>query len=151
MSFINEFISDEDADNYQLKQIDEKFISNGTNARDWTIDRDRSIYLRNVAIGSGAEPELRNRTLWTFYWQGDLLNLRLDLLAGTGGRGEPGWSHWLLVWLNGSNGLPAHLRSKKDEVIRDLEEALVAYKDFGVYSKNTEYTITLDISEECVL
>jgi hypothetical protein len=151
MGFVNEFIPEEDVEKYGLEAIDEKFRSNGTRARDWTIDRERDIYLRNVAIGGGAEPELRNRTLWTFYWRGTPINLRLDLIGGGGGRGEPGWSHWKLIWLNGSYGLPEHLRPYKDEILADLKEALIVYKDFGAYSKNTDYHVILDISEECVL
>ena len=109
MPFVNEFIPEADVETYGLKEIDRHFIIGGTNARDWTIDRERDIYLRNVALGAGGEPEIRNQTKWTFYWHGDLLTLRLDLLDGKGGRGEPGWSHWKLVRLNGSSGLPAHL------------------------------------------
>ena len=60
MPFINEFISEADVDKYGLKAIDEKVIVGGTRARDWTIDRERGIYLRNVAIGGGNEPEIRN-------------------------------------------------------------------------------------------
>lgn len=58
----------------------------GTNARDWVIDRDRDSYLRNVAHGGGAEPELRSRTIWSFQWRGSLLTLRLDLLESGGER-----------------------------------------------------------------
>lgn len=151
MAFMNEFIPAGDVDKYGLKAIDERFIANGTNSRQWTIDRDRDIYLRNVERGGGNEPELRNRTTWTFYWHGTPLTLRLDLLTGAGGRGEPGWSHWKLVWVNGSNGLPEHLKAKKEQILENLKEALTAYKDFGVYSANTDYSITLDIAEECVL
>ena len=44
MAFVNEFISAEDVAKYGLKAIDEQFKSNGTNSRDWTIDRERDIY-----------------------------------------------------------------------------------------------------------
>ncbi|MDO5611033.1 MAG: hypothetical protein Q4G62_09750 [Pseudomonadota bacterium] len=148
MAFVNEFIPAEDVEKYRLKEIDKHFIVGGTNARDWTIDRERDIYLRNVANG---REDWRNQTEWTFYWRGDELTLRLDLMGGRGGRGEPGWSHWKLVWLNGSYGLPEHLKAHKEEVLETLEEALLAYKDFGVFSSNTDYSVTLDIAEECVL
>jgi hypothetical protein len=152
MPFVNEFILPEDVEKYGLQEIDKHFIGGGTNARDWTIDRERDIYLRNVAHGGGAEPEIRNQTTWTFYWSGDRLTLRLDLLDGRGGNGEPGWSHWKLVWLNGSNGLPEHLKQSKEQILDDLREALTAYRGAGVYSANyTDYSTTLDIVEECVL
>ncbi|MGO0999629.1 hypothetical protein [Lysobacter sp. CA196] len=152
MPFVNEFIPAEDVEKYGIKAIDEKFIVGGTDARDWTVDRDRNIYLRNVAMGAGAELELRNQLTWSFYWRGDLLTLRLDLLAATGGPGEPGWSHWKLVWLNGSNGLPQHLRQYKTQVIEDLKAALTIYQGSGVYSADySGYSIALEIGEGCVI
>ncbi|MBT2745711.1 MULTISPECIES: hypothetical protein [unclassified Lysobacter] len=152
MPFVNEFIPAEDIEKYRLKAINAKFVVGGTNARDWTVDRDRDIYLRNVAMGAGAEPELRNQTTWTFYWHGELLTLRLDLLDATGGPGEPGWSFWKLVWLNGSNGLPKHLKELETQIIEDLKAALTVYQGAGVYSANyATYSITLEIGEECVL
>jgi hypothetical protein len=151
MSFVNEYISPEDVEKYQLKAIDDRTHIGRTKARDWTIDRQRNIYLRNIAIGGGADPDIRNRTEWTFYWHDEPLTLRLDLLEGSGGRGEPGWSHWLLVRVNGSYGLPSSLKTHKVQFLADLKDALVTYKDFGVYSTNTDYSVTLDIADECVL
>ena len=151
MAFVNEFIPDEDVEKYHLKEIDEKFFVGQTNSRQWTIDRERDIYLRNVARGAGADPDFRNQTTWTFYWKGDPLTVRLDLMEGRGERGGPGWSHWKMIWVNGSNGLPAHLKNHKNQILDTLKEALLAYKDFGVYSSSSSYSITMDIAEECVL
>lgn len=151
MAFVNEFISPDDIEKYNLEKIDETFVVGGTRARDWTIDRERDIYLRNVAVGSGPDPDERNQTKWTFYWKGTALTLRLDLLDGYGAPGEPGWSHWKLVWLNGNEGLPAHLRPHAEQILQDLREALLTYKDFGVYSTNTEYQITFEVAEGCTV
>lgn len=148
MSFINEFISPEDVARYDLEEIDKKFVVGGTDARDWTIDRERDIYLRNVARG---REDWRSETEWTFYWRGHELTLRLDYVGGTGERGGPAWDHWRLVWLNGSYGLPAPLKPQVKEILKDLEDALLAYKDFGVYSASTDFSVTLDIDPECVL
>jgi hypothetical protein len=82
MPFVNEYIPAEDIEKYHLKEIDKKFIVGGTNARDWTVDRERNIYLRNVANGGGNEPEIRNQTTWSFFWHNELLTLRLDLVGG---------------------------------------------------------------------
>ncbi len=150
-AFINEFISDADVDKYGLKAIDEKFIVGGTRSRQLTIDRERDIYLRNVAIGGGNEPEIRNQTQWSFYWKGYMLYLRLDLMGGGGLPGEPGWSRWRMIWLNGSHGLPETLKPDRQRIIADLQEALLAYKDFGAYSTNTDYRIEFEIDQECVI
>ncbi|AWV07558.1 hypothetical protein [Marilutibacter maris] len=149
MAFVNEFIPEADVEKYGLKEIDQHFIIGGTNARDWTIDRERDIYLRNVANG---REEFRSQTEWTFYWHGAELTLRLYLLEGKGGRGEAGWSHWKLAMLNGTNGLPEHLKAQKAQILRDLKDALIAYRGAGVYSAAySDYSVTLDIGEECVL
>lgn len=152
MGFVNEFIPAEDVEAYGLKAIDQKFIVGGTNARDWTIDRERNMYLRNVAIGGGAEPEIRNQTKWSFFWHDELLTLRLDSITGGGSRGTPGWSHWRLVMVNGSYGLPIHLKAKKDAFLADLKEALTAYQGAGVYSTAyTSYSVMLEVDEGCTL
>ncbi|WP_372390344.1 hypothetical protein ACCQ05_11595 [Xanthomonas sp. NCPPB 3582] len=147
MPFVNEFIPAPDVVKYNLEGIDRDFVVGGTNARDWTIDRDRDLYLRNVANGGGTEIEVRNQTKFSFYWHGELLTLRLDLVDGGGTRGQSGWSHWRLMWINGGDGLPEHLKDDKDQFIADLKEALLAYKDFGVHSRNTEYHIALEVDD----
>ena len=152
MSFVNEFITVEDVEKYDLEAIDNKFLVGQTRARDWTIDRDRDIYLRNVAIGGGADPDFRNQTKWSFYWHGELIYLRLDLVGGGGERDGPGWSHWKMIWLNGSYGLPANLKSRLTGILGDLKQALTTYQGAGIYSADySDYSVTLDIFEECVL
>lgn len=152
MAFVNEFVPPEDAEKYRLAEIDKRFVVGGTHARDWTIDRERDVYLRNVAHGGGAEPEIRNQTEWTLYWHGDQLVLRLDLLEGRGEHGELGWSHWRLVWVCGTSGLPAHLKSQRTQILDTLKEALTVYQGAGVYSGvYASYSVTLDIAEGCAL
>ncbi|WAT15511.1 hypothetical protein [Xanthomonas fragariae] len=151
MPFFNEFITPLEAEENKLEAIDRMFVVGGTNARDWTIDRERQIHLRNVANGGGAEIEVRNQTKFSFFWRGELLTLRLDLVHGGGARGEPGWSHWKLMWINGGKGLPGHIKAYKDQFIAELKEALLEYKDFGVHSKNTDYHIVFEVDEGCLI
>jgi hypothetical protein len=154
MTFINEFTPPEDVEKYGLKQIDKRFEFLGTvSARDWTIDRERDIYLRQVARAGGSEIETRNQLTFTFFWKSHELSMRLDLLDSCGEREAPGWSHWrlVLVWFNGGNGLPESLKPHRHEIIADLKEALIAYKDGGAYSSTTDYAVTLDIDSECEL
>lgn len=152
MPFVSEFISKDDVEKFGLQKIDEAYTVGGTHARDWVIDRDRDSYLRNVAHGGGAEPELRSRTTWTFLWRGHLLSLRLDLLESGGERGGAGWSRWNLVWVNEGDGLPIELKSFRDEFLDDLIAALSAHHGFGgAYSKHTEYKAEVEVSEGCFL
>lgn len=152
MPFVSEFISSDDVEKYGLRKIDEDYVVGGTNARDWVIDRGRDSYLRNVAHGGGAEPDIRNRTTWSFQWRGFLLTLRIDLLESGGERRGAGWSRWSLIWVNGGEGLPAELKPFQGEFLSDLTEALTAHKGFGgAYSKHTEYTAEVALSEGCTL
>jgi len=148
MPFVNEYISPEDAARYHLAEIDASCRSGGI-SRQWTIDREQDIYLR--ILSRGLEAETKHEGVWSFHWKGTLVTVRLDLLDGKGKPGEPGWSHWLLVRLNGTSGLPPALGPYKRSVIESLKQALLAYKDAGVLSGNTDYTVTLDIGRECVL
>lgn len=148
MPFTNEYISPEDAAKYHLTEIDAKF-GGGNKSRDWTIDRQRGIYLRN--LGVGREEEFRHHTYWTFYWKGTSFTLRLDLLEVTGNPGGAAWLHWRLVDLNGSSGLPVALKEHRQSILDDLKQALVAQGDGGVDSLSTECSVTLDFDGGCVL
>ncbi|MCW4454506.1 hypothetical protein OK348_06825 [Flavobacterium sp. MXW15] len=148
MPFVNEYIPPEDEEKYRLAEIDAKF-NGGNRTRQWTIDRERDIYFRNLS--RGREEETRHQSIWTFYWKGTPLTLRLDLLDAWGKVGEPGGGHWRLVFLNGTNGLPPALKGHRQAILDDLKQALLAYKDGGVFSVKTDYTVTLDLAEECIL
>lgn len=144
MAFVNEYISAEDEKKYGLEEIDKRFRFNGVHARDWTIDRDRSIYLRIVARGGGSDPDLRSQSKWTFCWKGHLLVLELDALDGSGEPGMPGWSLWRLDGIS----IPDELAPQQSQIISDLKEALTAYRGGGVFSANySSYDVTLDIAE----
>jgi hypothetical protein len=43
--------------------------------------------------------------------------------------------------------LPPELEPRRKEILKDLYDALLAYKDFGVLSSNTTYELTLDVAE----
>ena len=129
---------------YQIKEIDKNFVVGGTSARTWTRDRDLDIYLRNVANG---REDISFRTTWTFFWSGTPYTLRLDLLSSTGRPNGPGSSRWGLIWVNGQecpNGIPANSRA----FLNDLHAALLAYKDGGVFSQTTDYSVELISGEE---
>lgn len=81
VTFVNEYITPEDAEKYHLAEIDAQFRG-GSESRDWTIDRERDIYLRNLSWER--EEEARYEGYWTFYWKGTPPTVRLDLLDATG-------------------------------------------------------------------
>ncbi|AXF86487.1 hypothetical protein DTO96_102241 [Ephemeroptericola cinctiostellae] len=144
MAFINEMISEENIEKHHIKEIDKEFLMGQTNSEQWTIDYDRGMYLRCVARGRF---EYRHQTTWTFYWHGVLLVLRLDLWGGGGDPGQPGWSRWVVKTISYNKTqdvLTPELEAQRPKILLDLKEALLAYKDFGIYSTNTDYEVILE-------
>jgi hypothetical protein len=141
MGFVNEYIPAGDVEKYGLDEIDRRFVVGGTGARDWTIDRERDIYLRNVANG---REDTRNRTTWSFWRNGELLTLRLDMLDFQGQPGGEGYTRWRLVGVDGADASGAGSDEDRTGMLSDLREALLAYKDGGVFAACTSYDIDLD-------
>jgi len=73
MPFVNEYISTEDEQTYQLKALD-TVVTFSLNSNTWTIDRDQEIYLR--IQGRGRE-DRRHISDWTLYWKGSLIPIQL--------------------------------------------------------------------------
>jgi len=149
MSFVNEIISTQDFEKYKIQEIDKKVGPVGfTSARDWTIDRERDIYIRCVRRG---REETRSQTGWTFYWKGHLLWVQLEMLKVLGVAGGPRTACWKLVQLNEMGvagiGLPPNLRAHRDEILEHLREALLAENGGGIHSSIKEYRVELEIAE----
>lgn len=138
MPFVNEKISEQDIQKYDLREINKQFLK-GDYEYDWTIDRERDIYLRLMG-NNWQEPQEQKVS---FYWKGHLL--RFDLRISTSGnnvRGGKGDTTWSLssnctskdLWL------PEELEKCRDEITNDLKAALRAYKDFGRRSVIVDHT-----------
>jgi hypothetical protein len=140
MAFVNERIALEDIKKYDLEEIDKRYVVGGTNSRQWTIDKERNIYLRHVANGP-REPELFGQGKWTLFLGGKLIELRIDIVQTTGGVNQACWTHYRLRYAL----LPQDFHLAKDEVILCLQEALLEYKDGGVFSSSTSFSLTLDV------
>ena len=144
MAFVNERISEEDRKKYGLDEVD-KWLSNTGKVpnRSWTIDHERETYLR--VINRGRE-EYSYKSTWHFYWRGELMTVCLETLSSGGERGGHGWSHYKLVdcYMKGFF-VPDHLLDRRDEIVKDLRDALIEYGDGGIYSSTTSHDTTLTI------
>lgn len=138
MAFVNEYISIKDFQDYGLEEIDKRFVLGRTRSPQWTIDRGANIYLRCVARG---REETSHRSTWIFYWQGELLKVDLENLSIEGQPHGPRRGHKRVRRID----IPPHLKNKQREIFHDLKEALIAYKDGGVFATATDYSLTLDI------
>ncbi len=148
MAFVNEIISDEDRRKYGLDELDSSQAMRGSSPqRNWTIDHERDIYLRN--IGRGRE-EFSHTSTWHFYWHSELMMVCLEI-ADSGGDSKKGGHHWVRYQLvdcyKKGFFIPEHLLDRRDEIIAALKSALSKYTEGGVYSPSNfgSYETTLAI------
>lgn len=141
MAYVNEYIPEADVKKYGLEEIDSKFLSTGINRRDWTIDRERDIYLRQVTTG---RDELSTISKWTFYWKGNLLWFQREALGVA--KGADGLRHSSSRISKFT--LPEHLEAQRQDIYRDLNDAFGTYGGGGVFSSSTDLVHDLEFVRE---
>jgi hypothetical protein len=145
MAFVNEMISAEDRKKYGLDELDSSQAMRGKSPqRNWTIDHERDIYLRN--IGRGRE-ESSGWSKWHFYWRGELMTVCLEVAdsGSDGTRDGHGWVRYQLVECYRKGFfIPEPMLGRRDEIISDLREAFASRKG-GIYSTKSSYEVTLTI------
>lgn len=136
MVFVNEEISDEDYVSFDLEALDARPISGNPKPRDWTIDRDRNIYLRLSRVGREENFGMKS---WDFFWKNALIEVELTPVSSVGPRG----GHIETVHQLSSLKMEPELRSHREAIIADLRAALEARMDAGIRSTATSYKHTL--------
>ena len=136
MTFVNEQVPEKDVVKYGLKELNFKLGMGISDYYYWTIDRERDIYLRYVLTGRESDGNL---WLFSFYWKGTLLEFDVRSEGGGIYRG-PGWRKYSTLRMS----VPNSLESQRGEILADLKEALIAFKDLGWHSLSTEMTITFE-------
>lgn len=124
MAFINEKVSEADIEKYGLRNINQQYHPS---LRDmtcqWTIDRERDVYLRYM--GTGRE-ETSSHTTFTFFWKGSLFFWVLEIL-----KSERIDGHSTTVWGLPDNkelGLAKNLMQQSTEIFADFKEAMKCYE-----------------------
>ncbi|MDP3138212.1 MAG: hypothetical protein Q8N17_18000 [Burkholderiaceae bacterium] len=154
MAFVNEIIGDEDRKKYGLDELNNSLRMRGrTPQRDWTIDHERDIYLRQIASNSRELAdfdygERRPNFTWHFYWQGELMTVCLEVTdsGSDAKRDGHGWVRYQLMdCYQKGFFIPVNLLDQRDEIIAALRAALTAYGGGGVYSTNSTFETTLAI------
>jgi hypothetical protein len=90
-------------------------------------------------------------------WHGHELWVETQTEGAGGGRNDPGWSRKCLTSLGlmgervGMLGkrrhLPPELEPHREDILKDLYDALLAYKDLGALSSSTTYELIFEIVE----
>jgi hypothetical protein len=157
MAFVNEHITGNDLERYKIPGIKRRIVPGQySGPSTCTIDHDRNIYLLKVASQLGEERRPTGLYGWVFVWHGHELWVEIKTVEARGGRGEAGWSRKLVaslglmedkvIVLGEKKHLPPELEPRRKEILKDLYDALLAYKDCGVLSSNTTYELTLDVA-----
>ena len=94
------------------------------------------MYLRYM---TQEHEEFSNHITYCFYWKGTVIEVVVISTGGGPRNGEQWGHHKLLRW-----NLPTNLKAQESEIKADLKEAFVAYKDFGMLSNSSAYTVTFD-------
>ena len=87
LAFINERISEEDWEKYHFDELNKRWGGFTSAARDWTIDRNKKIWLRlfdtNYPHYSDYDPKILPELkpqYWDYYWKGTLMIIAIQQL-----------------------------------------------------------------------
>ena len=136
MAFINEKISKEDREKYNIDQINMRWNGAGSPQRDWAIDREREIWLRefNRIIDRDDNGAWDGRTVWDFYWKGILMSIktqRSNFIHLNKERSEVAMTYQLLELY-----IPVENKNIDIEtVLIDMAESFATYGSSGIYGQ----------------
>jgi hypothetical protein len=130
MAFVLEKVPEADIEKYGLREINKQSFKIDASYH-WVVDRERNVYLRFLT----RDRESPHLCEFNLYWKGTRIWLRLEK-HGEGELHGTGTTTWTFRgWLP-----PLELKAEFPAMIEALKEALVLYKDNGVYSSIAEHT-----------
>jgi hypothetical protein len=149
MAFVNEEISKEDYDKYDIGQFVKRFGSISPNS-DWTIDRDRDIWFRLYHERCDREEDLGAElwTSWGFYWKGVFITLDTKFLERkfTNSIGKF-YVYAKILDID----IPQEAEQYKQEILKDLKEAFEASNaGNGIHSRANGYRVDLEYEGKLV-
>ena len=145
MAFINEEISKADWEKYNIDQINMRWKGAGRPQRDWAIDREREIWLREFdrTIDRDDNGAWDGRTVWDFYWKGMLMSIKTQRSNFTFLENGGLSMHYKLLELY----IPPEGRDQdREEILADIAEAFATYGSAGIYDETAIKTVTFDAS-----
>ena len=125
MAFSNEIVSEADEAACDFRQIKRPpLYLDPIWPYQWTIDRDRRVFLIATTGGGNEGRSVKHFVLW---FEDEMVRVQLNHVA-VGENAEHVTSTWHLLELS----LPRRLRSDRERVLKALREALTAYRVAGV-------------------
>jgi len=142
MAFINEYISDEDVEKYNLKELIDKYKRYTYSPRlddiNWTVDKENDIWL--IYFGREHDPEMDHgftrEHIFVLYYKGQLIEARLWLEEDSSFNihTRPYIINWKLLSLT-SNSLSSIDMKTLKEI---LCSALKTYGSLGIFDQTHE-------------
>ena len=148
MAFINEKISKEDWEKYNIDQINMRWNGAGNPESHWVIDSEREIWLRKFYEDRDRDNNgaWDGKTVWDFYWKGILMSVTTDLteFEYLNKERDKISIEYRLVDLY----IPLKIKNiNMTEILSVLQNALFHYGLSGVYGRNyREKLFHFDIS-----
>jgi hypothetical protein len=137
MPYVNEKMSKEDFEKYTSESFLEKFGSISPRF-DWTIDRQRDIWLREYDTLADREEDF-GKELWTdwgFYWRGGFVVLRTKFLQKEFSKLSGEFYGYVKIL---KLKIPKDVEQYKQEMLKDFKEALEAsHFGLGIYDDDDE-------------
>jgi hypothetical protein len=148
MAFVNEEISQEDYDKYNIGQFVERFGSISPNS-DWTIDRERDIWFRVYCKTIDIEDDgAEIWTSWGFYWKGFFITLDTKFLEKGYVEARNEYCAYIKIF---DIDIPREAKQHKQEILKDLKEVFEASNaGNGIHSRANGYKIDLEYEGELV-
>ncbi|PIE41765.1 MAG: hypothetical protein CSA49_01830 [Gammaproteobacteria bacterium] len=138
MSFVNEYIADEDVEKHSIRDIWNNYhpfnkVNEGSNFRfAWTVDKEIDSFF--IPVRTGRE-EFSNRIDCVFKFGGELYSVKLAKSGTVNFKSDSGHVVWELVMLVGPEG-------DKLEVLSALKQALEAYGYRGIHRQVKNYSVS---------
>lgn len=128
--FKNEAIREEDFERYGLEAVAKKYRTiNGVGWLEWTIDRDRDMYLKKLSNGREEEDGIDK---WIFVWRGKVAYFIESVKATGGGLGGDGWVDRDISYIS----IDGAMLSVRREMETAIKEAFEVYGGAGLYSRH---------------
>ncbi|WP_434641239.1 hypothetical protein ACMYSK_06705 [Klebsiella sp. I138] len=145
MAFVNEMISDDDWQRYDLDTVNRRMNGLHTPNFQWTIDREEAVWLRLFYIYSDYTADKPGRTgkqIWDYFWRGTLLSLETRELKTKPETDNDGvyYVHRRLLSIN----IPPELTAATEQILQDLKLAFTACSCAGIYSDGVPCQIDLE-------
>jgi len=145
VAFVNEYISQEDKEKYELDELWASYHDVSSqklpHKKGWTIDREREIWL----LDTGRIPDINRdhaylpERIWTFYYQGEKIEFRIKVSDTK----EVDGVTYNIVWdlLSLSPDSLDNLSTK--EMINLLDEGLKTYGYLGIAIQRENFRVAL--------